>query len=548
MDLNQLLVWFVICICTVLIIRALIFRQKKGWFIVYCSILVITALMSYLIPDVAGFVAASLWGIFVFLPLVGFLKVNQMVDEQRYDTAHQISLYLRWVHPADGWLEQPEILRALAMGKRGEIQPAFHILQRYQSVTTRASRRATALLYAMESRWEELLMWLRLNMNEPSILRDGDLALYYFRSLGETGDINSLLQLYQNGGTQLEKSASSENIHLIRLYALAFAGDVEYVEKLFEGTLSIYSESFQTFWLATTKMIAGDIAFARQQLQALQTNSERARENAIRWRLSQLDNFSPPELTPSSRKILTNIHKDIRQENRYEVINVVSEKTPYATYALMGINVLFFLVEVALLKSNYRLDFLLWGIKKIECLDPNCSYFNSEINTMLGFLGGLMPTAVAKGEWWRLFNANFLHFGLVHLLMNMIGLYVLGPFVEFTFGVRRYLFAYLVSGIGAMAIFTISNLTFSNQPTMLVGASAAVISLLGVITAILLQGWLKERSRTAAKRLRVFFIIIGVQIVVDWSIPQVSGESHIFGLIMGFLIGSLLLINWKFTD
>jgi rhomboid protease GluP len=99
-----------------------------------------------------------------------------------------------------------------------------------------------------------------------------------------------------------------------------------------------------------------------------------------------------------------------------------------------------------------------------------------------------------------------------------------------------------------MAIFTVSNLTFSNQPTILVGASAAVISLLGVITAILLQGWLKERSRTAAKRLRVFFIIIGVQVVVDWSIPQVSGESHIFGLIMGFLIGSLLLINWKFTD
>lgn len=547
MNLNQLLVWFVICICIVLLIRALLFRQKKGWLIVYGLILGVTVMMSYLAPTIAGYLGGSLWGIFVFLPLVGFLKINQMVDEQRYAAAYRLATYLRWVHPGDGWLEQPDILKALEMGKQGEIPQAFQILNRYPSVSTKASRRATVLLYAMEARWEELLVWLMVNLPEKLLLQDGDLTIYYLRALGETGDVNGLLRVIKDGEKQLEKSGNTINLNLAYLYALAFTGEIRFVQKLFDGHLAVYSQRFRDFWLATTQMAAGNITVARQQLSTLGKNGNRAFNKAISWRLFQSEDFSPPELTPLSIQILANLKNSVRQEARYDVINTVSKKKPYATYVLIGLNVIVFGIELALLDSRYLVDFLLWGIRDIKCTPTDCVAF-IDINAVLNVLGGLIPQAVKGGEWWRIINANFLHFGLVHLVMNMLGLYVLGPFVEFTLGIRRYLFVYFCSGIGAMLVFTIRHLSISSPEQMLVGASAAVIGLLGVIVAILLQGWVKERSRVAGKRLRIFFIMIAIQIMVDWSIPEISGESHIFGLVIGFLVGSLLLINWQIKD
>ena len=547
MNLNQLLVWFVICICIVLLIRALLFRQKKGWFIVYGLILGVTVAMSYLAPTIAGFIGGSLWGLFVFLPLIGFLKVNQMVDEQRYAQAYRLANYLRWVHPADGWLEQPDILKALEMGKQGEIQPAFQILNRYPSVSTKASRRATVLLYAMEARWEELLVWLMVNLPEKVLLRDGDLTVYYLRALGETGDINGLLRVIKDGEKQLQKSGNTINLNLARLYALAFSGEIPFVQKLLESNLAVYSHKFQAFWLATSQMTAGNITVARQQLSTLKQDSNRALNKAISWRLLQSENFHLPELTPASIQIISNLKSSVRQENRYDVINPTTNKRPYATYILIALNIIIFAVEIALLDNRHIVDFLFWGIRDIQCTQTDCISF-LDINAVLNVLGGLIPQEVNNGQWWRLINANFLHFGLIHLVMNMLGLYVLGPFVEFTLGARRYLFAYFGSGIGAMLVFTIRHLSISSPEQMLVGASAAVIGLLGVIVAILLQGWVKERSRVAGKRLRIFFIMIAIQIMVDSSIPEISGESHIFGLVMGFLIGSLLLIKLQVED
>lgn len=555
MDFNQLLIWFVIFSCFVLLIRAVLFRQKRGWFIVYGSILAITILFYYLAPEIAGLIGAALWIVFLFLPLMGFLKVNQMVEQQRYEKAYQLANYLRWVHPADGWLEQPDILRALEMGKRGEIRAAFKILNRYSSGATKASRKATALLYAMETRWEELLVWIRVNVPEKKLWQDTHIAVYYLRALGETADINGLLQGISQAQKHLEKTGNLVALNLARMYGLAFCGEVKFVQKLFDGLLVTSSWQVEQFWLATAKMAKGDGEEAREQLLTLKESSkkqnsakkDRVLENAINWRLMQSQSLPQQELSATSQQILARLKADIRQEVRYDIVNHSSSKKPYATYILLVLNLLIFAVEVAFLEPRIIPDFLWWGIQDIECTQNNCDAL-IQINTVLSVLGGLIPEAVIGGQWWRILNANFLHFGLLHLVMNMLGLYVLGPFVEFTLGVRRFFFAYLASGIGAMFAFTLMHIFIDLPEQMLVGASAAVIGLLGVIGAILLQGWLKERSSIAGRRLRLFAIIIAVQIAVDSSIPQISGESHIFGLVIGFLIGSLLLINWQFED
>ena len=68
--------------------------------------------------------------------------------------------------------------------------------------------------------------------------------------------------------------------------------------------------------------------------------------------------------------------------------------------------------------------------------------------------GAATPALVATGQWWRLLTANFVHFGFFHILMNGIGIYYLGPRLEFELGLKRYLTLFLVSGTvgGAFAV------------------------------------------------------------------------------------------------
>lgn len=70
-------------------------------------------------------------------------------------------------------------------------------------------------------------------------------------------------------------------------------------------------------------------------------------------------------------------------------------------------------------------------------------------------LGALVSENIKQGEWWRLINANFLHFGWFHLISNMLALFFIGSIVELSIGVERYLIVYLLSGTGSMLTFAL---------------------------------------------------------------------------------------------
>ncbi|MCU0534757.1 MAG: rhomboid family intramembrane serine protease [Hydrococcus sp. Prado102] len=192
-------------------------------------------------------------------------------------------------------------------------------------------------------------------------------------------------------------------------------------------------------------------------------------------------------------------------------------KQAYGTYLLIGINLGVFALEI---NSG--------GSENLETLYQ---------------LGALVPQEVLGGEWWRLVTANFLHFGWIHLVSNMLGLFFIGRFVEFVLGFSRFLIAYLFSGIGSMLVFSILTIELGDYQQILVGASAAIMGLVGVMSAIAFSDWRKEKSRLAAKRLNFILLIIGLQFIFDITNPQVSFLSHLLGLILGFLIGSVLLIG-----
>ena len=153
-------------------------------------------------------------------------------------------------------------------------------------------------------------------------------------------------------------------------------------------------------------------------------------------------------------------------------------------------------------------------------------------------LGALEPYAVLeKGEYWRLVAALFLHYGAAHLLVNLFALYFFGPTLEEAIGSVRFVACYLISGIGSCMEVALLWRFGWLELDQLVGASAAVMGIVGAWAGSLIRDRHLPHNR---RTLRSIALILLVQVVFDILTPRVSMAAHLTGLGTGFLLGLLL--------
>src|SRR5437870_3615989 len=138
--------------------------------------------------------------------------------------------------------------------------------------------------------------------------------------------------------------------------------------------------------------------------------------------------------------------------------------------------------------------------------------------------GVLFGPLIEQGDWWRLLTAAFLHYGPVHLILNMVALYWFGSLLEERIGSGRYLLLYLVSGLAGSA----GALLWSNgflTPT--VGASGAIFGILGA-------GLVLEQQRDYVFGGSALGIIV-INFILTFSISSISKGGHIGGLVGGIV-------------
>jgi rhomboid protease GluP len=490
-------------------------RTPRGWLVVAGIILAVLAGTYLLIPAVAGLVSGSLWLVLVAVPLIGFAQVNRLTSQENYRLARQVAEIVKWLHPADGFVEFAKMLQGLELAQHGKMEPAIALLNQYQSSKTASGRMATALFYRLTARWDEYIRWTHNHGSEKVIFGDPTVTVYYLRSLGEIGDLNGLLE----GVEQLQrrtKASDARTLNLCRMFAFAFCGKTAQVNRMFDGVLAVYPQNMRDFWVATARLAEGTSTTAREQLLMLREGSDVALQNAIDWRLSQ-PRIDPKQLlSPTSEQILAQIEATLAQEARYDIRTVLTGKIAPATCVLIAINAIVFGVEV-------------WA-------------GGAEDSETLFRLGGLVPEVVVAGQWWRLVSAMFLHAGLLHLALNMLGFYYLGTFVEAVLGIPKFLIAYFFCGIGSMGILTAKAVFTGSLGELSVGASGAILGLIGVVGAISLKGWRHENAKVAAKQFRWVLFCVGLQAAFDLVTPQVSFLGHLSGAALGFLVG-LVLFN-----
>lgn len=175
------------------------------------------------------------------------------------------------------------------------------------------------------------------------------------------------------------------------------------------------------------------------------------------------------------------------------------------------------------------------------------SFFSQDIIDMdiqtlvdMGALYG--PFTVLKGEWWRLFTAMFLHAGMTHLLMNMFSLYLIGRGAEMYFDTKSYLSIYLFSGLlgGLVSLYI-------HPVSVGIGASGAIFGVFGALAGFFLAH--RERIQEHTKAfMKDFAIIIGINLVIGFSIPSVDVSAHAGGLLVGFIGGFVLSKNSKWIS
>jgi membrane associated rhomboid family serine protease len=132
----------------------------------------------------------------------------------------------------------------------------------------------------------------------------------------------------------------------------------------------------------------------------------------------------------------------------------------------------------------------------------------------------LVPPLVASGEWWRLFTSGFLHYGPVHIALNMFALYFLGRDLELILGRLRYSLLYAISLFGG----GVSVFLFGDVNSAVAGASGAVFGLMGGTAVVVFRLRLNPGPALG---------IIGINIFMSVSLPGISLLGHLGGLVVG---------------
>jgi membrane associated rhomboid family serine protease len=142
--------------------------------------------------------------------------------------------------------------------------------------------------------------------------------------------------------------------------------------------------------------------------------------------------------------------------------------------------------------------------------------------------GALYGPAVAAGEWWRPVTSGFLHYGLIHVGFNMFLLWMLGGLLEPA--VKRWAFSalYFMSLLGGSFL----TLVLDNDART-VGASGAVFGLMGAT-------FVAMRSRGIDPFQTGIGPLIVINLIITFTIPNISIGGHVGGLAVGALGGWIL--------
>jgi membrane associated rhomboid family serine protease len=228
-------------------------------------------------------------------------------------------------------------------------------------------------------------------------------------------------------------------------------------------------------------------------------------------------------------------------------------RTPVVTYLLIAVNVVVFLLEPIAMAPlgavrgaqacRQERFFEHWGATPRELVHNEAP----DSVVLAPVRGGCLvgPPDYRKTPFVSALTAMFLHGGWLHLLGNMLFLYVFGNNVEDRLGRLRFLLWYLVFGVVAAYAFAV---TVPSSTAVMVGASGAIAGVLGAYLVLF------PRAKVWSLVPFFFFLparlpawlVLGSWFVLQWVYASGAGVTtgsgvayfaHVAGFVLGLLVG-----------
>ncbi len=494
-----------------LLVHALRLRFRfVGWAVAHGLVLAISGLLYLAAPGIAGFVAAAVWFPVVLLPLLLSRWLGRLLVTRRYDLAELVCRIMAILHPADGLRSYPECIRVLGQIHSGDLEGARRRLEAQTDRSGTLARFATIHLLRAEGKWEELATWIESQGDPVGSSPDIEAALHYERALGECGRVEEMLSFHDRLSERLRGGSAGA---VAQLQLAALSGRLALTRELLEGPFRRYPEPIREYWTAVAQQVAGESDAARATFERLAKNGSPDLVAGSRRRLDQpLPTVRLDDLSPKASSALEKFEAGVRQELRYQSVGIRAGDRPVVAPAIVLGNVGFFLAEIPGGTENL--------VNLIE-------------------LGALVAPPL-PGEWWRLVTAGFLHYGVWHLVLNLLGILILGLYVERVWGRMRLAFCYASAMVGANLFALAVVDAHPEAQIVMVGASGGVMGLLGASLAFAAAAWFRDRVAVLKRQIGAFLTVLVAQSVFDYFLPQVSSTLHLAGFAIGFLTALVL--------
>src|SRR5262249_30368238 len=368
-------------------------------------------------------------------------------------------------------------------------------------------------------RWREAIDAFEAGRTAAPVPTGLQLIVEVVRAYGEHGDLDKAAELV----VRLEDLPAAHEPGLAFLFArarllfLAFAGRPQAVAALLSprAPLAGMSPAMRAYWIGTARLFAGDRAGARAALLPATATDGRTGRLA-RERLAQVEDaalVTPRALPPPPVALADRLAEPANGAGRVFRLEGITPAVVPATFALLALNL-----------AAYAAVSLAFG--------------TTQDHGALIRAGANFAPAVAAGEPWRLLASTFLHWGSLHLLGNMIGLWSLGRLVEQMFGSGRVFVLYTLSGLGGAAASHLFGAGVS------VGASGAVLGILGAAIAELAFRRGAARAHPSERFRRVLLsnllFIAAAQLAIGAAFAMIDQAAHVGGLVTGAAVGVAL--------
>ncbi|MFT4265059.1 MAG: rhomboid family intramembrane serine protease [Nocardioides sp.] len=190
---------------------------------------------------------------------------------------------------------------------------------------------------------------------------------------------------------------------------------------------------------------------------------------------------------------------------------------------LVGLNVVVWLVIQATGGDSSWVVEWLSLLPKGRC-DVEGGYYSGMSGASCSTVGDWIP-GVADGAIWRMVTSVFTQVEPLHLFLNVLNIWILGPQLEAVFGRARFLAVYAVAGLAG----SVTVLWLGPEYGDTIGASGAVFGLLGALLVVVL------RSRQPPQGMLIWIVL---SMGYSFAVPNISWQGHLGGLVGGFLVAA----------